>query len=269
VRSLVRYRSDLAGEYQFDLANNILDPAALQPPVRAVVHCAWDIKADSMAESRRINVEGTKWLVEQCRKAKVGHFVFVSSLAAGGGSVYARTKMEMEKKLLANLDSGQLTTVIAPGLVVGNGGVFALARSAVKHRGVTPIFCGFGQKKLPTVFIDDLCDVVMASINNRVSGRLSVADESGVSTSDLYRGLGLLERKKLSLLPVPGPGLLGAPASINLLGGKLSPADIAETNRLLGGKPVMNYWQSLEKLAVAEGAEDVAKEIREYSGARG
>ena len=59
-------------------------------------------------------------------------------------------------------------------------------------------------------------------------------------------------------MPLPGPGPLPASASGNLV-----PNDIAETNRLLGSEPVTGFWRSLERLAIAEGSEEIAAKIRE------
>jgi nucleoside-diphosphate-sugar epimerase len=276
VRSLVRYRSDLPGDYQFDLSQNSIDPEALKPPVRAVVHCAWDLKPQEYSESKSTNVEGTQWLIDCCLKAGVEQFVFVSSMAAHAEaqSAYGLTKWDIEKRLLALPNASTFSTVIAPGTVIGNGGVFLKARAMVKKLPVIPVFYASGGRRLQTVFIDDLCDAIVTSISNRVTGKLYIAETEGVAPKEFYRGLALLEGKRPLLCPLPGDvALLGVRAleaigmkpsvsSNNLLGLKqLRHFDVTKTVAALGCQPMLNFWQSLERLAVAEGRTDLAKEI--------
>jgi nucleoside-diphosphate-sugar epimerase len=248
VRALVRYRSDLPGEYQFDLGNQILDPAALTGPVQAVVHCAWDIKPRSLAESRRINLEGTQWLAEQCKKAAVKQFVFLSCLSAATHSVFGQTKSEVERKLLADWRPAALITVISPGVVIGDGGLFAMARTAIKSHGKLPIFCGGESKRLPIISVDDLCDAIISCITKQVPGRLSVANPQSVALKEFLTALGTLEHKKLWLLPIPIPRLLPAEAWKRLTVGTIKPADIQESLRLLGQPPLKDFRAAIQNL---------------------
>jgi nucleoside-diphosphate-sugar epimerase len=276
VRAMVRYRSDLPGEFQFDLQNNILDPAALKAPVKALVHCAWDFKPTSRAESKRINIDGTRWLIDQCRAAGVQQFVFVSCLSSHmvAASVHEATQFKLETEILGLTEAATFSTVIATGTVIGNGGSFARARTAFKHRKVIPRIYSLGLKVLPTVYIDDLCSAIIASIDRRVTNRrLCVADSQGVSLSDFYQGLSMLEHSKSVQLPTPellpepmlaSIGIKPAISSDKLVSARsLHKIDFAETNRLLGCQPMANYWQSLERLAIQEGSTDIANQIRE------
>ena len=179
----------MAGEYQFDLANNVIDPAALQPPVRAIVHCGWDTKPTSLKEARRINVDGTQWLFDQCRKANIKQFVFISSLRrACRDTIGLRTdQWETEQKLLSQWELSQFSTVIAPGLVIGNGGCFARVRSAVKHRGHLPNFERDRQAVAAHRIHRRFVQRDPLAIGKGVTGRLSIADPQGMSAGFLPR----------------------------------------------------------------------------------
>ena len=158
VRSLVRYRSELPGDFQFDLSQSSMQPDALKPPVRALVHCAWDLKSQELSDSSSTNVEGTQWLIDKCLAAGVEQFVFISSMAshAEAKSAYGLTKFEVEKRLLALPNAATFSTIIAPGTVIGKGGVFSKARMMVKKLPIIPVFYGSQGRRLQTVYIDDL-----------------------------------------------------------------------------------------------------------------
>jgi nucleoside-diphosphate-sugar epimerase len=280
VRAMVRYRSDLPGEFQFDLGSNIIDPVALEGPVRAMVHCAWDERPRSLEEARRLNVEGTQWLIDRCRKAGVEQFVLISSLTADSGaeSVYGRTKWEAEQLLLSRPDAATFSTVIAAGMVIGNGGTFARNRAVVRRHKVVPIYYQTQHQRLQTVHVDDLCGAIVASISGRITGRLFVAEEKGVTLRDFYRGLALLEQKELMLPRVPGGmalvatraleavGLKPTVSSNQLLGIKhMRHVDTTESIKRLGIAGVSDFWQSIERLVPKDKAAELTARLRKLA----
>ena len=273
VRALVRYRSEVPGEFQFDLSQSNLDPRALQGAVRAVIHCAWDMSATDSQHARGINAEGTQWLIEQCQRAGVEQFVFISSMAshAQARSAYGMAKWECENRLLGVANATSFATIIAPGTVIGNGGLFARARQLIGKLPVVPVFYALGKRRIQTVHIDDLCEAVIAGIDRRVTGRLNIADRWGVSPMDFYRGLAMLEGKRPLLIPFPGDvallgvrgleamGLHPAISSNNLLGIKMLRYFEPRPSLLkLGLATLPDYWRSLRRLAESEGKQQIA-----------
>ena len=110
--------------------------------VRGVVHAAgWvSLGNDPTGLSRRVNVEGTRDLLDRSAEAGVERFVYTSTLwttAAGTAdrpadestgwnlepirSPYSESKREAERLVLARDGPGLRTTVICPGMVVGPG----------------------------------------------------------------------------------------------------------------------------------------------------
>ncbi len=253
-----------------------MQPDALKGPVRAVVHCAWDLKTSDLSESKSTNVQGTQWLIDRCMAAGVEQFVFISSMASHdqAQSPYGRTKWEIERRLCAMPNAAQFSTIVAPGTVIGSGGVFSKARAMVQRVPVIPVFYASGGRRLQTVFIDELCDAIIASIQKRVTGRLNIAEAEGVKPKDFYRGIAILEGKNPRLIRFPGDvalfgirtleaiGLKPAVSSSNLLGMKhLRHFDVTQSIEALGCKPMGSYWQSLRRLAFEEGKMDVAARL--------
>ena len=284
VRMLVRYRSNSPGEHQVDLTNNIMDPAALEPPVRAVVHCAWDSKSHDAAEYKRINVDGTRWLIDRCQQAGVEQFVFVSSMAAHDQtrSIYGRTKLEVEKLLRSLPTASTFSTIVAPGRIIGNGGDFFRTQAAVKKFPVIPAFYALGQQRVQTTFVDDLCDGIIKSIESRITGRLLVAEEKGVKLIDFYRGVVALNGDGKIVLPFPGTPALLTAHLLETLGIKpavsssqlrdiqsLQHFHVTASNKLLGSPTWGTYWQSLEKLAVLQNKPEVIEKIRKLAARAG
>lgn len=111
--------------------------------VKRVVHTAgWvSLKADRRGESRRVNVEATRDLLDDCVEEGVERFVYTSSLwttlpgmfgdPAGMRpgwdlmtilrSAYRETKREAEQLVLERNRPGFQASVICPGMVVGPG----------------------------------------------------------------------------------------------------------------------------------------------------
>lgn len=83
-----------------------------------LVHAAHSFEPGSM----NINIEGTRAWFHEARAAGVGHQVLIGSLSAhaGAASEYGAVKFALERFFV---DNGGL--VVRPGLVAGNGGLFA------------------------------------------------------------------------------------------------------------------------------------------------
>jgi nucleoside-diphosphate-sugar epimerase len=178
VRALVRdtsaYPFSESGVRRFpcDLLDR-LDPEALAG-AGAVVHCAYVTRHKNLEESRRVNVEGTRRVLEASRAAQVARFVFISSQSAheGASSFYGRSKLELEGMMAADRD-----LIVRPGLVLGRGeaGLFHRMCETVRHARVIPLFGG-GHQPLQTVHVDDLCSALLSALDAGMTGRVTVAE---------------------------------------------------------------------------------------------
>lgn len=112
-----------------------------------LVHLAYDRKAGFDK-----NVEGTKLVHAAARAAGVPRQIFVSSYSARPESIaeYGRLKRQLETFFL---DCGE--TVVRPGLVVGNGGLFLRNMRKILTTPLMPLLDG-GRDLLPVVAVEDL-----------------------------------------------------------------------------------------------------------------
>jgi nucleoside-diphosphate-sugar epimerase len=111
--------------------------------ITALVHCAYDFKPTTRWDINRINVEGSRKLLEGAAAGGVERIAVISTISAFEGcrSLYGRAKLEIE---YAAASAGAL--VVRSGLVwadgpPGGGGMFgSLARSV--NAGLVPLVGG-------------------------------------------------------------------------------------------------------------------------------
>ena len=117
-----------AGVYRFDLAGEI-DDESLAPPLDTIIHGAYVIEDRNRERSNRINLEGARRLLHRSGQNGIKQFVFISSLAAhqNARSGYGRSKWLLENEIATGF-----ATIIKPGTIIGNGGVFQRLREIIK-----------------------------------------------------------------------------------------------------------------------------------------
>ncbi len=141
--------------------------------------------------SHKVNVEGTRNLVEVCRIKKVERVVYVSSQAVKitNKGVYAKTKLEGEQIII---DSGLPYTIVRPSLVYGEGelGLFNKIRKLAKMLPFIPVF-GDGQAKVCPIHIEDLCRCLMdiALDKNCEGGIFDLGSRENITYDQFYERL--------------------------------------------------------------------------------
>ena len=112
-----------------------------------VVHLAYDRKARI-----ELNLEGVKRVFTAATVVGVPRQIFVSSYSArpDARSEYGRLKYLLETYFL---ERGQ--TIVRPGLVIGNGGLFARNMEQILHTPLIPLL-NAGNDLLPVVAVEDL-----------------------------------------------------------------------------------------------------------------
>ena len=134
------------------------------------------------AEYRRTNVEGTRSVLEACRRARVRRLVFTSSPSVcfdgkdhrGAGNdlpyagkflaEYPRTKVEAEKLVLAANGTGGLATVaLRPHLIVGADDPHLLPRLVARAKAGKLAIVGDGRNEVSLTWIGNAVDAHMAA----------------------------------------------------------------------------------------------------------
>lgn len=169
------------------------------------VHLAHDFRG--LAGAKR-TIVGISRLVRRLENFGVRNHLFVSSYSAGphATSNYGRSKYILEKKFLASPNN----TVIRPGLVLGNGGLFGRIR---KWAGTLPLLFlpDGGRAKLPIVTVQKLCEEMVAIVE-RKNGKDTAYNlffKDFVSLRDLVVASVLSSNKaKPIIISIPSPLLL-------------------------------------------------------------
>ena len=167
------------------------------------------------------NVEGTRAILREAERAKVGRFIYVSSLGAEAGqSAYHRSKRRAED-IVRNFAGGWI--ILRPGNVYGPGDeVVSVLLGMVRTLPVVPVV-GTGEDKFQPIWVEDLAAAIAACVERTdLHGRvLDLAGNDVTSINDLLDRLGEITARTPARLPVP-TFLVGAGATIaGLLGAKL------------------------------------------------
>jgi NADH dehydrogenase len=146
------------------LRGDMTDAASLDRAVAGcdvVVHLANATAVTDWAKARAINVEGTRVLLDACKRAGVKRMVFTSTLSAlrERRGPYGQTKLEAEALVRA---SGMPFVILRPSLVYGAHGIGLVANLAAYLRGlpVVPVI-GDGQIELDPIHLEDVNEVIV------------------------------------------------------------------------------------------------------------
>jgi NADH dehydrogenase len=140
----------------------------------AVVHCAGTSVEDAKQTFYRLHVEGTRSAVTAAERARVKKFVLVSYLSVRPNvkSEYHTTKWEGEEIVR----SSKLNfTILKAGLVYGQGDHLLNNLSNLFRK--MPIFAAVGlhEKTVRLVAVEDLVEVIRASLDENRFARQTVA----------------------------------------------------------------------------------------------
>jgi len=170
------------------------DPVVFEG-VDVVVHCAHDFRKGRS----RANVEGTKSLARAASARGVAAQIFVGSYSAhaGASSEYGRTKLELEEFF-----TREGHTVVKPGLVIGDGGLFAKMRGLMRKYPFVPLVGG-GKGKVPVVGVDDVTDAIAQLVERPRPGVYRLHAAETVTLKELLRSIRAAGNFRTVLMPVP------------------------------------------------------------------
>ncbi len=168
-----------------------------------VIHAAHDFTA----AAKEKNIRGTRAWFEVARGTRQ---IFLSSYSArpDAGSEYGETKYAIEKIFL---DAGQ--AVLRPGLVIGNGGLFAKQRAALLKTPVVPLIGG-GRAPVAAIGIAHFLDALAVVIEQGRHGAFNLFYEPQPSAREF---VGAVKGGRGWVLPVPAGLALGAAHLIEAL----------------------------------------------------
>jgi UDP-glucose 4-epimerase len=187
-----------------------------------VVHAASVVhRPDAPAdEYTRFNIDGTRALLDACRRAGVRRVVFISTIKVYGDDVrgeideetpvvgeggYALSKVEAERLVLNEPSRGgpsgivlRLAPVFGPG---DKGNIRMMIRAISRRRFALP---GDGSNRKSIVHISTVARVVKAAITSEVVGSFVVADSQAPSMRELVDTIATaLGRPRPVAVPAP------------------------------------------------------------------
>ena len=160
-------RSGLEGRHLQIVQADLLNPQSLQSAftsaVHTVVHCAATTSETRVdyAQSFKVNVEGTRYLLELSHRAGVERFIMISTQSANqrNPSTYARTKLAADELVR---QSPLAYTILKPSTIYGPGtkGLFAKMVRLLDKLPVVPVL-STGQRLIRPIHVFDLCEAVL------------------------------------------------------------------------------------------------------------
>ncbi|HET6679844.1 MAG TPA: NAD(P)-dependent oxidoreductase [Gemmatimonadaceae bacterium] len=181
-----------------------------------IMHVAGLTRALNGREFHRVNVDGTRRLLETAAATRAARFMYVSSLAAAGPddgrgerdasprpvTVYGRSKLAAEQLVRA---SGADWTILRPPMVYGPGDreLLRVFRSA-RRFGIAPVF-GDGTQQLVAIFAPDLAEalVVAATTDATVGGTYAVCHAERFTQRALAHAVGRAVERDVRTPGVP------------------------------------------------------------------
>lgn len=199
LRRLTRSPDPARGDRAFVLGEPLAEGSL--EGVTTLVHAAYDFRPTAEAERFRVNLDGSRRLLEAARGASVARLLFVSSMAAFAESrgAYGRIKYALEQDVAA---AGG--TSVRPGLIYGRerGGLFASLDRVVRK---LPLLPDFGPEAvLVGVHEADLVSVVEAFAGGaRAPALLPVAHPERLTFRRILAGIAEAAGVRARFVPVP------------------------------------------------------------------
>lgn len=188
------FKYDIAGPVDEEVRNVLRSADVL-------VHAAYDFSVTSRADIWRVNVEGTRNLLQEARRADVRRILVLSSMSAyeGTAQLYGQAKLAIEEDTMA---AGGCA--IRPGVVIGKQpGGMAGALKKLASLPLVPVIAGN-----PTQYVvreEDLMAAIaaLAVCEKLPRGPIGVANPIPVPFRDLLVALAAQESRRCHFVPVP------------------------------------------------------------------
>ena len=196
-----RHKDDLKFALNGDLIN---DQIFKKNKVDAFIHCAWDLGNLNENQSHKINVIGSKKILDEAVKSGVKKIIFISSMSAYENceSIYGRHKLEIENYYLKKNAS-----IIRPGLIWGNkkkGGMYKKLDDASKLPFIIPVI--FSRKQyLYMIHEEDLIQFIKNEVRNKKNSASinSIANPKPFTLKEVIKICQIRNKKKALLVLMP------------------------------------------------------------------
>ncbi len=177
IRCLIRdsSKSDILKKYNIQLAyGDLTDKKSLDIALKGidtVIHLAAYVRGADSSLFYKINVEGTKNLIEACKKNKVKRIIALSSMAVTRKYLddYGKSKKQAEEIIKkSDLDY----TILRPSMIYGKDS--NSTKHLVSYIKMIPLIIpivGNGKFNIQPIYINDVTSVIIKCLDNKTSIR--------------------------------------------------------------------------------------------------
>lgn len=167
-----------------------------------LIHNSWILGDASRAG---INLTGTKKLFDAARINGVKWIIFISSVSAHPSSTTAYGRSKLEAESLLDLSHH---TVVSPGLVIGNGGLYKKLATYAIDKKIVPLIDS-GIQPIQYIGIDELCLLIEKIISKKHRGKFIAASEEVLTYREMFQIIASQSRKKIKFIHIPSSLLRG------------------------------------------------------------
>lgn len=166
-----------------------------------LIHAAYNLSLTSVDDIWRVNVDGTRRLLDAAKEADVARVIVLSSMSAFAGTtqLYGRAKIDIEAM---TVERGGIA--VRPGLVYGKqaGGMAGTLRKLTALPIVPVISGGAG---VYTVREEELMEVIalLAAAVDLEPETISLAHDERSTLADLLSAFAAQESRRCRFIPVP------------------------------------------------------------------
>jgi nucleoside-diphosphate-sugar epimerase len=167
----------------------------------ALIHCAYDFRLYRWNDIQKVNVLGSKRLMEAAAKAGVRRLIVISTMSAFENcpSMYGKAKLEIEA---AAINYGAV--IVRPGLVYGPhpGGMVGSLNRVVSKSTLVPII-GRGNFRFYLTHQDDLAELIWKACEGEIQSAqpISAVSETWITFAQILKILA--KPKNIILFPIP------------------------------------------------------------------
>jgi nucleoside-diphosphate-sugar epimerase len=248
----------------------------------AIIHCAAMQFRGSLADFRRVNVDGTLNLLRAARDANVERFIHLSTINAHGippprdahsdsplafrGDPYSISKAEGERAASEFAQNYHLPiTIIRPACTYGPKSFSWSVVPLQRVRRGAPVLIGNGDGICNAVYIDNLTDLIILSLQNdaAIGESFIGAEGRGVTWREFYGAYArMIGIRKLNRMPrafalaittafeliskITGKSPRIAKSSIEFYSHRVV-FDISKATRLLGYQPRISFEEGMAR----------------------
>lgn len=166
--------------------------------VKAIVHAAYTTQAKDLKQAYAANIDGSTALFDFCHKVHIP-IIFVSSCSAheNAKSFYGKSKYQLETYLRPT------DTIIRPGFVIGDGGIYKRLENSINTLKFVPLFWG-GKQFIQIIHLDDLVQSIVLALKKNCTGAYTIAHPTAYPIEIFYQQIFKTLKLSPKFLKLPG-----------------------------------------------------------------